>query len=431
MPFILAIAISACSSKLEVKEFPKSANSKQEMLNLEAAIESAKSDEYDLLSPISFQEAQKSLEKSKILERNNEKNEIVLNKIAIGQAYVSQAKTRGEKVKSNMPDILAARQLAITAKAKIYLPQDLFKLDEKLKKETYDIEIDKSSKLKEKRSEFITAYIDLELAAIKHEHIGASQIIIEDSIKNGAYEMTPKTLGETNKKYNEADLYITKNRHNIAGIQNRSADLFKSAKNLELTLVNTRGITSSTPEVAALKIQAEEERLDMGQIALAKNQQTINSLKTSNEAFSRQQKLSAIYENARGKFNPNEAEVYKQGNNLVIRLRALEFAPAQSVIKSDKFGLLKKVEDVIESFENSRVTVEGHTDSIGDKKFNQKLSYFRAEAVKQYLEVNSSDKISTIEIKGFGDDKPLASNKTSLGRAQNRRVDVIIGPDQL
>jgi outer membrane protein OmpA-like peptidoglycan-associated protein len=171
-------------------------------------------------------------------------------------------------------------------------------------------------------------------------------------------------------------------------------------------------------------MQAEEARLteELG---------TSKALAASNAEMSKDQKLNAIYEEARQKFSPNEAEVYKQGTHLVIRLRALEFSPATAIIKGEKFALLKKVEDVIQSFDKSTVMVEGHTDSTGGKNQNKKLSAKRAEAVKQYLEVNSSDKVVEFESKGFGYEKPLATNKTAEGRAQNRRVDVIIEPISL
>ena len=138
-----------------------------------------------------------------------------------------------------------------------------------------------------------------------------------------------------------------------------------------------------------------------------------------------------MYEKARAKFSPEEAEVYKQGKNLVIRMRGLEFPKAQAVIRGENFALLKKVDDVIASFDNSKVMIEGHTDSTGSKAINQKLSDERAMAVKQYLEANATNKEVAFDSKGFGFEKPIASNKSLEGRAQNRRVDVIIQPEKM
>ena len=70
------------------------------------------------------------------------------------------------------------------------------------------------------------------------------------------------------------------------------------------------------------------------------------------------------------------------------------------------------------------ITVEGGADAIGDKNYNYDLSERRADAVIQYLAANGSVPAHKIFLIGLGKDKPVADNKTSAGRAQNRRVDV-------
>jgi OOP family OmpA-OmpF porin len=70
-----------------------------------------------------------------------------------------------------------------------------------------------------------------------------------------------------------------------------------------------------------------------------------------------------------------------------------------------------------------QVRVEGHTDSIGTQRYNQKLSERRADAVKAYL-VQQGLSPAVIVTESFGEDKPIATNKTREGRAQNRRVEV-------
>ncbi len=69
------------------------------------------------------------------------------------------------------------------------------------------------------------------------------------------------------------------------------------------------------------------------------------------------------------------------------------------------------------------IIITGHTDSVGTDEYNQKLSERRAEAVKKFLEEKGvpGDKMST---KGYGKTKPIASNATADGRAQNRRVEI-------
>jgi outer membrane protein OmpA-like peptidoglycan-associated protein len=72
-----------------------------------------------------------------------------------------------------------------------------------------------------------------------------------------------------------------------------------------------------------------------------------------------------------------------------------------------------------------RVSVEGHTDSIGSDAYNQKLSERRADSVVSYL-VSKGIAASRLSAKGYGESKPVADNKTEEGRAKNRRVELIV-----
>jgi len=72
-----------------------------------------------------------------------------------------------------------------------------------------------------------------------------------------------------------------------------------------------------------------------------------------------------------------------------------------------------------------RVVVEGHTDSVGSEAYNQRLSERRADAVKNYL-VDQGIDAGRIETRGHGKSKPIASNSTAEGRAQNRRAEIIV-----
>ncbi len=71
------------------------------------------------------------------------------------------------------------------------------------------------------------------------------------------------------------------------------------------------------------------------------------------------------------------------------------------------------------------VMVEGHTDNIGTAAYNQQLSIKRAMAVREAL-IKNGVPANLIEAKGYGFDKPVASNKSKDGRAQNRRVEITI-----
>jgi outer membrane protein OmpA-like peptidoglycan-associated protein len=71
---------------------------------------------------------------------------------------------------------------------------------------------------------------------------------------------------------------------------------------------------------------------------------------------------------------------------------------------------------------NIFIEIEGHTDNVGDKLINQKLGLERAEAVQRYLYEQYQIPLHKMNVISYGEDKPIAPNKTREGRAQNRRV---------
>jgi OOP family OmpA-OmpF porin len=71
------------------------------------------------------------------------------------------------------------------------------------------------------------------------------------------------------------------------------------------------------------------------------------------------------------------------------------------------------------------VAVEGHTDSVGSDAYNQKLSERRARTVADYLIDHGVDP-SRLTVRGYGESRPVADNATAAGRAENRRVDIVV-----
>jgi OOP family OmpA-OmpF porin len=104
----------------------------------------------------------------------------------------------------------------------------------------------------------------------------------------------------------------------------------------------------------------------------------------------------------------------------------VEFETDSAVLKDKSKGLLDEVVQVMKDHpEIEHVRVAGHTDSEGSRSHNQKLSEERAAAVKQYL-VDHGVAADRLASKGYGQDRPIADNKTEEGRAENRRVEIHI-----
>ncbi|QWV93401.1 OmpA family protein [Geomonas oryzisoli] len=101
----------------------------------------------------------------------------------------------------------------------------------------------------------------------------------------------------------------------------------------------------------------------------------------------------------------------------------IKFDTNKSDIKAEYHDELKALADFLKEFPNAKGTIEGHTDSVGDKAANMKLSQRRADSVRNYLIKNFGIAPDRIKAVGYGPTKPVASNKTAAGKLQNRRIE--------
>ncbi len=95
------------------------------------------------------------------------------------------------------------------------------------------------------------------------------------------------------------------------------------------------------------------------------------------------------------------------------------------VIRDESKPTLDKIVAMLRSEKAMELIIEGHTDSDGEAKHNQDLSRRRADSVKTYL-VAAGISSSRLSTEGFGESKPVAPNTTSMGKAQNRRVELVV-----
>lgn len=107
------------------------------------------------------------------------------------------------------------------------------------------------------------------------------------------------------------------------------------------------------------------------------------------------------------------------------------FESGQYELKANANKSLINVIKEIEKQPNTQVIIEGHTDNVGNPASNQKLSEQRALAVRDWLVISSNIPASRFATKGYGDTKPIADNATENGKAQNRRVEIILIPDEV
>jgi len=127
--------------------------------------------------------------------------------------------------------------------------------------------------------------------------------------------------------------------------------------------------------------------------------------------------------------NPDQHGCPKKYKLIIIKKDRIEikqkvqFATGKARIKRASYKLLAEVADAIRSSSLTKVHIQGHTDSVGSNKYNLKLSQRRADSVMNHLIEREGIDPGLLDAQGFGEDEPIASNRTKKGRAQNRRVE--------
>ncbi|MBV8519637.1 MAG: OmpA family protein [Acidobacteria bacterium] len=119
--------------------------------------------------------------------------------------------------------------------------------------------------------------------------------------------------------------------------------------------------------------------------------------------------------------DPLESELEQQKR---VRLYGINFDIDSDQIRAESKPTLDKLAAILKTNAAWKITIEGHTDSTASAEHNQQLSARRAESVKSYLAAAGIE-ASRLTATGLGATQPLATNDTSLGRAQNRRVEIV------
>ena len=120
----------------------------------------------------------------------------------------------------------------------------------------------------------------------------------------------------------------------------------------------------------------------------------------------------------------SKADKFKQEN--LALAASIEFEFAKHFVREQYRDGLKKVADSMKENPRTKAILKGHTDNIGTKAYNMRLSKVRANSVKLYLVKEFGIKRARIAAFGYGFSKPVADNNTEEGRQKNRRVEIFI-----
>ena len=175
-------------------------------------------------------------------------------------------------------------------------------------------------------------------------------------------------------------------------------------------------------QARAAKVQADAERekaLAEAAAARAQAQQANQQVADAN----------SVREKLRDQLNSVLA-TSESARGLIVNLSDVLFDTGKYTLKANTQISLAKVAGILQAYPGLKVQVEGYTDSVGSDELNQKLSENRANAVMSFL-VSQGVQQANITAQGFGKSDPVADNGTAAGRAQNRRVNLVVSGDAI
>ena len=141
------------------------------------------------------------------------------------------------------------------------------------------------------------------------------------------------------------------------------------------------------------------------------------------------QTLDQQAEDLRRDLNNDQVDVTNTGSELIVTMpQDILFTLDSAAVRSDLRRDLGVVAGNIQAYPNTTISIEGHTDNTGSASYNQSLSQRRANAVADVLMNNGVPPVR-LRTFGRGEGEPVASNLSSTGRAQTRRVAIVIRPN--
>ncbi len=204
-----------------------------------------------------------------------------------------------------------------------------------------------------------------------------------------------------------------------AGPDSVTARTVEAARSLQADRAALReDVAARSAEIE--RLDAEVDRLDARLAEVEQREAAVAAeLRERQRRERRLREVEAI-------FSPEEAEVLATPDRVTVRLFGLTFPSGSAEIEPGNFSILTKLERVVREFPEGTITIEGHTDSVGNDDVNQALSQRRAIAVRDWLLQSvalSADRVTAV---GRGESRPIAPNDTAAGRERNRRIEIVI-----
>lgn len=391
---------------------------------------------------------------------NNSASEVI--------ARIEAAKKQAVKAKYVFEEVFKARNRAIDVNASVAAPAAFKRAETELAKILAQLEVGEDEKAKRDINALRNQYLDIELNSLKRNMLSVAEQALTNAKKNDIGDIAPRTLAMAEDEYRlalatlEADrtntqkanvhsnraIWLVERAKGIVDIQTSfknadfdaeqkilwyqdqlsevvkpiDADVGFNMPNKEVVNNLQKTLSSVVEERKTLLMGMEYAETKQTQLAQDKAQAKLEfeqeqaAKRADDERFARVQSM----------YTPEEANVYRQLNNVLIRAQGFAFKSGSSEIESSNFVLLNKIIEAIKNFPGASIMVSGHTDNVGSEELNMALSKARAQTVANFITQVGLIPKDKVDSNGFGKNKPVASNETVEGRAENRRVEILI-----
>jgi outer membrane protein OmpA-like peptidoglycan-associated protein len=182
---------------------------------------------------------------------------------------------------------------------------------------------------------------------------------------------------------------------------------------------------------AAAQLERDKAAADAARLAAEAQAQQARAAAEQARASAEQadREKAALRDQLRRQLN-QVLETRETARGLIVNLSDVLFDTGSATLKPGTREKLARVSGILLSHPDLKLAIEGHTDSVGDADYNQRLSDNRADSVRGYL-VSQGIASTAVTTKGFGETQPVASNDTPAGRQQNRRVELVVAGDAI
>jgi outer membrane protein OmpA-like peptidoglycan-associated protein len=449
--------------------------------DVDAALAKATAANAALLAPKSFAKGNKAYAAAEAGLSRGRNIQFLRTKTADAQASFELAAKASGLARTVLAQSLKSRAGALTAQSDELSSELWNKANREFNAAIRYLERGDLKSAKRKNIEATELYQDAELVAIKAQYLTQTRQLLADADKAKVGRYAPFTLNKAKRLLADAERELDENRYDtdyprsLAQQANYEAkhafylsDVALDVRNKELSpemlvlqweqpLREIAGAADLVPAMAtgpaALKaelvafiensrsdVQSLEQEVASSQLRLASMEEEIRNLDerlggaTAERValanrLEAQARIKAKFERVEKIFARQEARVFREGDDIILRLVGLSFDSGKSEIKRSSLDLLAKVENAIDIFPGSELVVEGHTDSYGGDMSNQFLSQKRAESLQRFMVTQMNISGNRVIATGYGETNPVANNETASGRAQNRRIDIVIKPN--